>query len=119
MASFFRTLPRDALRVPADQVVRTDHKNLVNVQELYLALDALTLTYDCWGISLLEISERRNIFARDEIAVAIICREVCVNISMSLNRANRWLDAERSELYTPCHWNSSCQYLMRNGYPNC
>jgi hypothetical protein len=118
MASFFRTLPRDVLRVPADQVVRTDHKNLVNVQELYLAPDALTLTYDCWGISLLEISERRNIFARDEIAVATICREVCVNISMSLNRANRWLDVERSELYTPCHWNSSCQYLVRNGYPN-
>ncbi|KAL2801859.1 hypothetical protein BJX63DRAFT_438429 [Aspergillus granulosus] len=79
--SFFKTLPRDVLRVPVDNVVRTDHKNLVNVQELYLAPDALTLTYDSWGISLLEISQRCNIFARDEIAVATICRETLRGLS--------------------------------------
>jgi hypothetical protein len=74
-ASFFKSLPRDALRVPPGHVVRTDHKNLVNVQEFYLAQDALTLTYDSWGVSLLEISQQFKIFARDERAVATICKE--------------------------------------------
>ncbi|KAL4745467.1 hypothetical protein BDW72DRAFT_211315 [Aspergillus terricola var. indicus] len=75
------TLARDALRVPVDQVVRTDHKNLVNVQELYLAQDTLTVTYDSWGISLLEISRLYNIFARDERAVATICKETLRGLS--------------------------------------
>ncbi|KAL4947079.1 hypothetical protein BDW69DRAFT_199915 [Aspergillus filifer] len=69
------TLARDALRVPVDGVVRTDHKNLVNVQELYLAQDALILTYDGWGVSVLEITQLFNIFAKDEHAVATICKE--------------------------------------------
>jgi hypothetical protein len=74
-ASFFKSLPHDALRVPPGNVVQTNHKNLVNVQEFYLAQDALTITYDSWGVLLLEISQHFKIFARDERAVATICKE--------------------------------------------
>ncbi|KAF7166682.1 hypothetical protein CNMCM6106_002398 [Aspergillus hiratsukae] len=74
-ASFFKILPRDALRVPVDQVVRTDHRNLINVQELYLAPNSVIVTYDGWGVPLLEICRSFNIFAKDESAVATICTE--------------------------------------------
>ncbi|KAF7177421.1 hypothetical protein CNMCM7691_005626 [Aspergillus felis] len=75
-ASFFKTLPRDTLRVPMVQIVRTDHRNLVNVQELYLAPNTVIITYDSWGVPLLEICRSFNIFAKDESAVATICTEV-------------------------------------------
>lgn len=78
--SFFKTLPRDALRVPVNQVVQTSHENLVNVQELYLSPHSVVLTYDSWGISLLEICRIYNIFANDASAVSTICKEVLIRI---------------------------------------
>ncbi|KAL4960573.1 uncharacterized protein BDV14DRAFT_140116 [Aspergillus stella-maris] len=74
--SFFKTLPRDALRVSVNQVVQTSHDNIVNIQEMYLSPHSITLTYECWGISLLELCRVAKIFANDEPAVATICKEV-------------------------------------------
>ncbi|KAA8642352.1 uncharacterized protein ATNIH1004_011296 [Aspergillus tanneri] len=74
-ASFFKTLPLDALRVPVDDIVRTSHENLVNLQELYIGSSSVILTYDSWGISLQEICRASNIFAGNESAVATICKE--------------------------------------------
>ncbi|KAL4927716.1 uncharacterized protein BDV17DRAFT_292222 [Aspergillus undulatus] len=74
--SFFKTLPRDALRAPVNQVVQTSHENVVNLQELYLSPHSVTLAYDCWGISLLEVCRVAKIFADDESTVATICKEV-------------------------------------------
>ncbi|KAL4806951.1 hypothetical protein BDV18DRAFT_121839 [Aspergillus unguis] len=102
-ASFFKTLSRDALRVPVGQVVKTDHKNLVNVQELYLAQDTLILTYDSWGVSLLEISQLFNIFAGDERAVATICKEIL-----------RGLDYIHNEVGI-AHGNVSCGTVILTG----
>lgn len=75
-ASFFKTLPLDALRVPAEDVVRTSHENLVNLQELYVGPSSVILTYDSWGISLQEICRISNVFSCNESAVATICKEV-------------------------------------------
>lgn len=78
--SFFKTLPRDALRVPVNQVVQTSHENLVNVQELYISPHSVILTYDSWGISVLELCRFSNIFANDASVVSTICKEVLIPV---------------------------------------
>ncbi|KAG2421580.1 hypothetical protein HFD88_005555 [Aspergillus terreus] len=74
--SFFKTYPLEALQIQPDQIVKTSHENLVNLEEAYLGHKSVVLTYDSYGISLEEIRRASNIFAGDEGAVATICREL-------------------------------------------
>ncbi|KAL3470210.1 hypothetical protein BJX99DRAFT_239887 [Aspergillus californicus] len=74
--SFFKTYPLEVLQIRPDQIVKTSHENLVNLEEAYLGHRLMVLAYDSYGIPLEEIRRASNVFANDAGAVACICREL-------------------------------------------
>ncbi|RAH53307.1 hypothetical protein BO85DRAFT_492134 [Aspergillus piperis CBS 112811] len=66
----------EVLQIRPDQIVKTSHENLVNLEEAYLGHRSIVIAYDSYGISLEEIRRASNIFFNDASAVACICREL-------------------------------------------
>jgi hypothetical protein len=79
--SFFKIYPLEALQIQPNQIVKTSHENLVNLEEAYLGHKSVVLTYDSYSISLEEIRRASNIFVGDEGAVATIYREVGASLT--------------------------------------
>jgi serine/threonine protein kinase len=74
MVKHFKVCP-DAIQVKSLRT--TEHENLVNLKEVFLAEDAIFFIYDDWGIPVDRIC---SVFHIGEVEVATICKGVCPDL---------------------------------------